>query len=244
MNSVLCVSNFSNRSRLFNFMSSLGNTIDIDKIKVVVVNTAQDIDDIRTIVSSIPICHLCQLGINRPVSPTEQVSMRIDAVSQYCTDDTIYHNFDDDYVFNPHWHMLTMKVFSECGNVNIISLLKQIPGIKYVVSNHIVEDNIKLCGFNFARVRSSMGGGFSIRWSVFKDLMRDFLHEYDTNNQFDTDIWHIAGKRLGEGPIYMLQDFSLYQHTNQVSQYGHHWPHSYGADYDPIVNPFDILIGD
>ena len=103
---------------------------------------------------------------------------------------------------------------------------------------------VKLAGFNFGLVKSAMGGSFGARWSVFSKHADDFLSKVNIKNQFDTDFWAFIKQNYYKRPyyIYMLSDFSLYQHTNMVSQYGHHWPHTYGDCYDPIVNPFGVPV--
>lgn len=242
MNHVICVANYDTPQRLQNFCSSLAKCNAISMARVIIINTSnynKEIDKISEMYLHNFV--VFQLNIDRQVSPAEQVKIRIERCAPYCNDDTIYHAFDDDYVFNPHWLQFCDQIFGDNPNVKILSLLKQIPGDKYVVGNHIVENNIKLSGFRFARVRSSMGGGVSYRWKDYKPMFDEFLTRYNINNQYDSDIWHIAREQLGEGPIYMSQQWSLYQHCDLVSQYGHHTVHSYGHDFDPCVNPFEAV---
>jgi len=236
MDFIISVGNFANEERLMSFLNQMSCTKMINKAYIIVTNTGKDVYSknlwkyIRD--NQLPV-DIHSWGINWPVAPAEQMRMRVDDIEPWFEGrpDTIICNFDDDYHFNPFWLEFAEKVFLE-NNVNYLTLLKMIPGCVNVSNDHIICHE-KLSGYNFAKVRSAMGGSFMARRTFFKNDMIKFFDKYGVRGQYDCDFWNIVNESSG---IYMFTDLSLYQHTNLTSQYGH-YPHAYGMDYDPLYDP-------
>lgn len=245
MKVVATVANWSSYDRAVSFISSIKRTVNV--VDIIFINTGKPhfgmIDRIRGIIGTGKhSLNVIELNIPHAVSPVQQIKYRIDAAKEICDDDTIYFNFDDDYVFNPHWRCVANDVMMENQHVHYITLIKLIPQTGLVAADYI-KDKVKICGFNFARVKSALGGSFGARWKFFKHHIEEFIASVDERNSFDVDFWKFARKYFNSPYyIYMLNDFSLYQHCNLVSQYGHHWPHTYGDSFDPVVNPYKVPI--
>jgi hypothetical protein len=249
---IICVGNKSDHIRLGSFLSSIIRTLDgnsnieknysEDRFRIVVINTGLKNEKINMMKRSYDSVDFVDVGEDRVVPPTEQMKMRMEIVRDICVDGDILCNFDDDYIFNPYWMKFARKIFEDNEQVHYLTLLKMIPGCGLVCNGHESE-RVKLSNFNFAMVKSAMGGSFMARWKYFKHHMSTFFSTYGNDNQYDGVFWDIVNRYYGRShSIYMSYDFSLYQHCNLVSQYGHHWPHAYGTDFDPIVNPFEVPV--
>jgi hypothetical protein len=241
MKFVVCVGNYNNPNRLALFLRSISKTKDIDMHDIYIINTAKHNKHLDTVARVYGI-DVISMGIDDPVAPAKQMKLRMDVMNNVCDFNTILCNFDDDYQFNPHWLNFSRKIFESDPTIHYLTLLKLLPGCGMTHNDH-VGDRFKSCNFNFAWVKSAMGGSFMVRWIVFKKHMDMFFERYGFDGQYDGDFWNIINESYQKPyNVCMLMDFSLYQHCNLISQYGHHWPHTYGADFDPIVNPFEVPI--
>jgi hypothetical protein len=250
MRSIICVANKSDPIRLGYFLNSLTITMkgkhhleDLcgnENNRVIIINTGLENQWINHMKDSYSRYNFIDLGIDRSVTAAEQMKLRMEALSSVCNDDDMLCNFDDDYQFNPHWLNFADFIMSENPGIQYLTLLKMIMGNGMVYPGWAMEP-FKLSGFNFSRVKSALGGSFITRWGIYKDHMERFFNEYK-GDEYDGPFWDVVDAALGMSHnIYMSYDFSLFQHCNMISQYGHHNPHSYATDYDPIVNPWSIL---
>jgi hypothetical protein len=241
MRFVVCAGNYSNPQRLTLFLESISRTRGIDMSDVHIVNTSvhrQNFDNLANHYG----CQITSMGIEGPVLPAKQMKLRVDLMNFVCDDSTLFCNFDDDYQFNPYWMKFASMVFEAEESVHYLTLLRSCPGHGYVHPDHIGK-KFKIGKFNFAWTKSAMGGSFIVRWCVFKEHMKTFFETYGEGGQFDNDIWSVIDKYYRKPyNMCMSMDFSLYQHCNLISQYGHDSHHAYGMDYDPIVNPFEVPI--
>jgi hypothetical protein len=102
-----------------------------------------------------------------------------------------------------------------------------------------------------------MGGAMICRWKTFYPQVQKFFAEYGVTGEdsgraggFDQTFWKFLTKEKGgkngdDKHVYMLDDFSLVQHCNTISNFlGSKGPtgvrsHMYGLDFDPRINPFE-----
>jgi hypothetical protein len=245
---VACVATFGVNGihRIRNFMYWF-NATKYNNLKIIVLNTHNEFQELTNLVFEYNrqygnVFELQNLGIQNSVTPAHQLLLRVNAVENLCDDDTIYFNLDDDYICNPYWAKFADHIFSNFEQVNYMSLMKMFLGCGMTDAEHISEI-IKLDKFNVAITKSALGGSFGTRWKVFYPQAKDFMDKYGLNGQFDVDFWHYLGDVYGTRyNIYMPMDVSLFQHTNMTSQYGHYWPHAYSQGFDPVCDPFEIII--
>lgn len=215
MNFIIGVGNYGKYYRLRQFLSSLATTRGIHNATVLVVNTKPREKEIDELVKSYSNMFYdivkVDVGNKNPTSPGMQMFHRLELIKQYANKDTIYCNFDDDYVFNPYWLNFTHYFMTFHKEIKYLTLLFPGTGREY--------EEVDFSGHTFIKVDSCMGGSFMVRWPIFLRDMETFYGKYTKDNNYDDCFWNVI-----EDPIYMLKDVSLYQHTWLESDYGHNTP--------------------
>lgn len=224
--------------RLRQFISSIANTVSLDKIFLVILDTSQNsinVDFLRSYEPSLRYKVVCYPAVQR-LKYAEIMCMKLDAARPYCNEASIYWNFDDDYVMNPYWYLVALSLFDDYPEINYLTLLKQYSGKEIVLDAG---------GFDLVKIHSSLGGGFGARWGEFYPLCMEYFEIHYVYNMWDQEFWRLLESKTGEHRnIYMSSHFSLIQHCNLVSNYldekRSKVDHFYGFDFDPCVNPFKV----
>lgn len=239
-----CTVTLGEKKRLDNFIRSL--TIALDKTPEYDNNFCLLLTDtgpgttFSSLYKKLINASLMWNGDLRGLGPKNLVYHRIKHLEEFGVEDNdIIMAYDDDYVFNPYFLKFTTKIFSENKDINFLSLLK--PEDFHRHPEWKIE---KRSGFGFIRHPSCMGGSSMYRWGAFKEHIYDFFTLYQIDGKsscgdstFDQSIWKYIKGRDPNFTFWHLCDFSLVQHCN----YGSYWDrdgHTYGASFDPCVNPF------
>lgn len=244
MKIVLCVA-FYEHDRIKGFLEGLFRSkVKENNLQIVTLSTgkALNLDEVvRTPVGFNRRSH----GVEAKKRPYSQVMYeKIKVASQYCGNDDIYWNSDDDYAFNPHWVDFALRVFQNHKEINYFSLLK----VQHKA------DRIKKHGpFKLGTRHSSMGGSFGARWKVFKPHMDEWfkLHNVTsedpgTGGMFDQQFWEFLQEKTGAlDNVWFPMNFSLIQHCNLVSNYvkarKNKISHMYGEAFDPWCDPRSLF---
>lgn len=237
--SVVCVAS-RDRQRLLDFIGSFDKTVNRAELLLCIVvtgNRPKLVEDLRLL----PNTDVFATGSDAPMRYAQVVQQKVQMVdrafSKFEIDaNAFYWNYDDDYVFNPHWWEFASYVIGNVPTADYVSLLK-------VPSSG--EHNINVGKFLMAWTPSSMGGSFGARWSSFRPLTREFFMNYGTNNMFDQQFWALLKTKTGNpNNILMPQNFSLVQHCNRGSHYinekANSMQHMYGLDFDPMCDPLAL----
>jgi hypothetical protein len=176
------------------------------------------------------------------------MKLKVDACDGILDDDTCVFMADDDYFYNPHSFDFATRIMETYSHVDYLSLTKG-PGV--------VEDHERIetfLGIRFMRLTSTLGGATIVRWSKFRDHMREFFEKYGvTDNdpgaggmwdwKYYDEFLHTKydGRRDN---VYTILKPSLAQHCNLVSHFieGRNGPndHMYADNFDPLIDPFKL----
>lgn len=243
LNYICSVATYGSVARMKHFMSSILGTHDAQKnhdsnvLRLLVLNTGLYTHELEKMVSEYPFSSRLEIE-DKSRAYAEVMSEKLKMAQPFADEDTIYINFDDDYVMNPYWFKFLRKIYEENETVEYLTLLKADPGYEYQVES--------LSGFDSCRVGSSMGGAFSARWKSFYPVVTKFLEKYGTGGMFDVEFWEFLREETGRPHnIYMPLAVSLIQHCNHVSNFldmkheQSRLQHQYGFDFEPIADPFN-----
>lgn len=235
-NFVVTVATNSNQ-RFMSFINSLNNTINKEKLLLVVIDTT--INGLNKYEkNAIKLNYLYNHIPSEKRLPYAQImKLKIDTVKLLCKEATFYWNTDDDYVFNPYW-FLVIKSLLLHEEIKYLSLLK--------ITRTIEELPELYSKFSLLRAYSCMGGAFGARINSFFPIIEHYFDIYGTENMFDQEFWKFLSEFTGrKDNIFILDNFSLIQHCNLVSSYldqkNSRLEHQYGLDFEPVGNPFNLI---
>jgi hypothetical protein len=173
---------------------------------------------------------------------------KINAVREFCDDDTILMNVDDDLAFNPYIFQFLKYIFETCPDVNYFSPILY-PGV-----TPKTRIGVNLAGFDCCLTDTALGGALIARWSSFYPTITKYFKDHNIsgrsagtgNTTFDQEFFRFLAMETGQlYNVYAMLHFSLVQHCNLIStvydkKKGVIDGHMYGCCYDPRINPFTI----
>jgi hypothetical protein len=238
--------------RISGYFNSLENAIAVVPeyreylhVFVVTMGSSFSPDLISFLKERIPNLEIINSGINGKRMARCVAKIRNRCIQDLMLEDDIVCAFDDDYVFNPYCFKFIKMVYDENPEVNFLSVLKPHENIPLAFLERI-------SGLYWWKVENSMGGSSTYRWKEFSKHIYAFFEEYGVTEDepgearsFDQFFFPFVSKRVGGPCIYHLMNFSLCQHTNQISYWfnvrgNNPLNHMYGDRYDPLINPFLI----
>jgi hypothetical protein len=234
MSNVVVVTSVYNERSFWRLLDSLG---DATEEKPIVVDT----NDVFNEILRPDTFHLVKVP-PRLRNYASVMYARIQAAEHYCDNNTILCNFDDDYILNPHVIDFAQRVFDENEEIDHLSLLRG-PNVP-----DMGERIYSWKGFNFIKWPSCMGGSLMVRWKKFYPLVSEYFEKYlvsledsGRGGMFDQSYFKFLSEKFGHNwHVYTLLNYSLVQHCDYGSIYGHNG-HMYAERFDPIVDPLEKL---
>lgn len=224
--------------RFTSFIRSLNQTLNKEEILLVIVDTTiHGLSEQNR--NAIKLSYVYRhFPAEERMPYAEVMKLKVDTVQYICPEAKFYWNSDDDYIFNPYWY-LTVKTLLEHSEIDYLSLLK--------IARTIEEAPENYSSFSLLRACSCMGGAFGVRTDAFFPVVNAYFNHYGIKNMFDQSFWEFLFEFTGrKDNVFILDNFSLIQHCNLISSYldqkGSRREHQYGLDFEPIGNPFNIVL--